>query len=274
MLLSFNPAIDGDRFIWNLAPWNQELLAAIREAQAVVLPQTVTREFYRLCKENCARVFPNYNLRCSYEGKVGDTLLFWTFGVAHPRTMVFSRLESLINEHPEMMAKPVLPDFPFVIKGACGGEGRYVWLIKCQEDLEKTISRLKTCELEGVFGFVIQEYLPGLDRDLRVVVIGDKIVSYWRTCDGFFHNIAKGGKIDFESDLHLQKKGREAVRKLCGETGINLAGFDLIFAEPSQEPIFLEINYTFGRVGLGGSEAFYSLLDQEVKNWFTRETKC
>ncbi|MBU0960284.1 MAG: glutathione synthase [Proteobacteria bacterium] len=270
MLLSFNPAIDGDRFIWNLAPWDAELLAAIKKAQAIVLPQTVTREFYRLCKENCAKVFPNYDMRCSWEGKVGDTLLFWTFGVAHPRTMVFPRLESMVNEHPEMMAKPILPDFPFVIKGACGGEGRYVWLVKCQEDFDKTLARLKKCELEGVFGFVIQEYLPGLKRDLRVVVIGDEIISYWRNREGFFHNVSKGGTIDFESDPHLQKKGREAVHELCVKTGINLAGFDLIFADPDRDPLFLEINYTFGRVGLGGSEAFYTLLEKEVKNWLAK----
>lgn len=129
---------------------------------------------------------------------------------------------------------------------------------------------LKKCELKGVSGFVIQEYLPGLQRDLRVVIIGDEIISYWRTGEGFYHNIAKGGEIDFDSDRHLQKKGREAVRKLCVKTGINLAGFDLIFVEPNGEPIFLEINYTFGRSGLGGSEAFYTLLEKEVRNWLAK----
>lgn len=271
MLLSFNPVIDGDRFIWNLAPWDPELLAVIKEARAIILPQTVTREFYRLCRENCAKVFPNYDLRFSWEGKVGDTLLFWTFGAAHPKTMAFPKLESMLNEHPEMLTKPVLPDFPFVIKAACGGEGRYVWLVKCQEDFDRTLSILKKCELEGVSGFVIQEFLPGLERDLRVVVIGDEIISYWRTSEGFFHNLSKGGEIDFDSDPQLQEKGREAVRKLCAKTGINLAGFDLIFTEPNGEPLFLEINYTFGRVGLGGSEAFYALLEKEVRNWVAKE---
>lgn len=270
MLLSFNPVIDGDRFIWNLAPWDSELLAAIKMAKAVVLPQTVTREFYRLCRENCTKVFPNYDLRFSWEGKVGDTFLFWTFGVPHPQTMTFPKVESLVNEHPEMMAESVLPDFPFVIKGACGGEGRYVWLVESQEKFDKILSMLKKCELEGLFGFVIQEYLPGLQRDLRVVIIGEEIISYWRIRDGFYHNIAKGGEIDFDSDRHLQKKGQEAVRKLCVKTGINLAAFDLVFVEPNDEPIFLEINYTFGRVGLGGSEAFYKLLGKEVRNWLTK----
>jgi len=31
--------------------------------------------------------------------------------------------------------------------------------------------------------------------------------------------------------------------------------------------LFLEINYFFGRKGLGGSEAYYKLLQQEIDRW-------
>ncbi len=266
MLLSFNPVIDGDRYIWALTPWDTELLSAIREAHTIVLPQTVSRELYRLCRENCPRVFPNYDLRFSWEGKIGDALLFWTFGAPHPKTIAFPRLECLLAEHPDMAKKPAILDFPYVIKAATGGEGRGVKLIHGQEDLNRTITALKQYELEGKFGFVMQEYLPGQQRDLRVVVIGEQITSYWRYQDSFLHNIAQGGKIDPDSDPHLQQKGQEVVRDLCTRTGINLAGFDLIFPEAAEEPLFLEINYTFGRRGLGGSEAFYTALTLAVQN--------
>ena len=99
MLLFFNPAIKGDQFLWERAPWDLHMLTAIQEARAIVLPQTVTREFYRLCKKNCANVFPNYNLRFSWEGKVDDTLLFWTYKTPHPKTTIFPRVESLLGEH-------------------------------------------------------------------------------------------------------------------------------------------------------------------------------
>ncbi len=267
MLLSFHPVIEGDLFLWERAPWNSDILHAIRKARAVVLPQTVTREFYKLCRNNCPSVFPNYDLRFCWEGKVGDTLLFWSYGAAHPRTVVFPKVESLVGDHPDMMEQPNLPDFPFVLKSALGGEGSGIWLIKDRENLDTTLGFLLKRELTGFSGFVIQEFIPGLKRDLRVVVIGDEVISYWRRNDGFLHNIAQGGEVDLESDPLLQKKGQEAVRKLCAQTGINLAGFDLIFPEPSGDPLFLEINYTFGRTGLGDSEAFYSLLKSAVDDW-------
>jgi ribosomal protein S6--L-glutamate ligase len=33
------------------------------------------------------------------------------------------------------------------------------------------------------------------------------------------------------------------------------------------QPLFLEINYFFGRAGLGGSERFYDMLQTEIDNW-------
>ena len=165
------------------------------------------------------------------------------------------------------MTKPSLPDFPFVLKSAAGGEGRSVWLIHNAEDLNTHLQTRLRKELEGVSGFVIQEYIPNLQRDLRVVVIGDTIISYWRSQEGFLHNLACGGVIDLHSDPHLQQSGQAAARELCAQTGINLAGFDLIFPETDSTPFFLEINYTFGRTGLGGSEVFYGFLNQAVAKW-------
>ena len=113
----------------------------------------------------------------------------------------------------------------------------------------------------------MQEYLPALERDLRVVVIGNRIVSYWRKTQGFLHNVAQGGEIDADSDPDLQAVGREKVRQFCHRSGINLAAFDLVFPSDEADPVFLEINYTFGRTGLGGSENFYKILKHAVKQW-------
>ncbi len=46
-----------------------------------------------------------------------------------------------------------------------------------------------------------------------------------------------------------------------------MAGFDLVFLEGSNIPLFIEINYTFGRTGLGGSDAFYEFFENEVNQW-------
>jgi ribosomal protein S6--L-glutamate ligase len=64
----------------------------------------------------------------------------------------------------------------------------------------------------------------------------------------------------------------EQVKAFCSRTGINLAGFDLLFSSrgKSRLPLFLEINYYFGRRGLGGSERFYEILIAEIEKWIDR----
>jgi ribosomal protein S6--L-glutamate ligase len=268
MILSLHPAIEGEAFYWERGLWSQEMVEQISKARAVIFSQTVDGELYTLCRKLCANVFPNYDLRFQWEGKVGDSLLFWANRVSHPHSLVFPRVETLLGEHPFMdHSPPKLPDFPFVLKGARGGEGKHIWLIESADDLEKKLLHLKQLELQGNFGFVIQEYIAGLERDLRVVVIGDQVVSYWRRSEGFLHNVAQGGVIDKESDPELQTIGRDAVMNLCRCTGINLAGFDLVFPSNSKEPLFLEINYTFGRSGLGNTDGFYKMLRQAVDRW-------
>jgi len=267
-VLSMHPVITGDAFYWDRGIWDKDLFAALQAVHAVILPQTVAKELYFLCTKMCPHVFPNYDMRFKWEGKVGDTLAFWTYGMKHPHTLIFPKVETLRGDHSTMNHRvPDLPPFPFVLKGAYGGEGSQVWLVENEADLGAKLQILLQLELHGRSGFVIQEYLPTQGRDLRVTVIGSRTYSYWRTAQGFLHNVAQGGTIDAESDQDLQAAGREQVRQFCRRSGINLAAFDLIFPAGETEPVFLEINYTFGRTGLGGSEKFYDLLRDAVDRW-------
>jgi ribosomal protein S6--L-glutamate ligase len=56
------------------------------------------------------------------------------------------------------------------------------------------------------------------------------------------------------------------------QTGLQLAGFDFIFDQRDLgrgliRPLMLEINFFFGRTGLGGSEAYYRILEAEIDTW-------
>ena len=267
-VLSMHPVIGGDAFYWDRGVWDKNLFHEIGRATAIILPQTVGREFYCLCKSLCPHVFPNYDVRFQWEGKIGDTLAFWAYGMKHPSTLVFPRVETLLGDHPQMdHPMPELPSYPFVLKGTRGGEGKQVWLIKGPGDLAAKLQTLQQFELHGCSGFVVQEYIAGLERDLRVVVVGELVFSYWRNGSGFFHNIARGGVIDEVSDPDLQERGRERVKQFCRQSRVNLAAFDLVFVPGENDPYFLEINYTFGRKGLGGSEPFYGLLRDAVDRW-------
>jgi len=106
---------------------------------------------------------------------------------------------------------------------------------------------------------------------LRVVVIGKDFYPYWRCVSGggFYTNLARGAFIDYESIPHLQQKGVAVLRDFCGETGIDLAGFDFLFADGdiNQIPLFLEINFCFRCRGLGGVDMYHRYLERAVKGW-------
>ena len=76
-VLSMHPVVAGDVFYWDRGVWDKNLFEAIKKAYAIILPQTVGKELYCLCTKMCPHVFPNYDLRFQWEGKMGDTLAFW-----------------------------------------------------------------------------------------------------------------------------------------------------------------------------------------------------
>lgn len=140
---------------------------------------------------------------------------------------------------------------PFVAKLPKASMGEGVWLIENKADWQRY------CERTHVL--YAQEYLP-IDRDVRVVIVGDKVVSaYWRTQadQGFYNNVSQGGRIDrgpvpsVVTDLAL---------RLARELEVDHAGFDIALVEGY--PYVLEFNRLFGNQGLGqGSDLKTAILD-------------
>jgi ribosomal protein S6--L-glutamate ligase len=269
MIVSFHPLFRADRNILcaGREPDSSDL-SAIRSASAVILPQGCPQHLYFMARNNCTNIFPNYDARFRYPGKIGQIKLFRDKSIPHPSTEIFSSLA----DYKRRYAEPNAPGLPIVFKFDWGGEGDTVYLIRSYAELESCIDQAAKCEASGQSGFLIQEYVPSVNRSLRVAVIGDHIESYWRTCgdDNSFHaSISKGAGIDRMTDPDLIARGREIVAELCRLSAINLAGMDVIFAadESAPRPLLLEINYFFGRVGLGGSQEYYRILIKEIKRW-------
>jgi ribosomal protein S6--L-glutamate ligase len=82
--------------------------------------------------------------------------------------------------------------------------------------------------------------------------------------------LAKGAIIDAQADPELQEVAVSETNAFCKKTNIDLAGFDFLFSD-EKDPFFLEINYFFGRRGLGGSEKYYQMLIEEITNWLSRQ---
>jgi len=290
MILSFHPMFEADMNLLCAGrdPGASEL-TAIQAAKAIILPQACRQSLYEMAKQHCEHVFPDYDARFEYPGKIGQIRLFEEIGVAHPKTRCYSDLTPLPPSLTGNGESPIsvsgrgrgwgFPSpfrggagggvFPLVFKFDWGGEGDTVFLIRSDTEFREILKKAELFEKTGQKGFLIQEYIPCQHRSLRVAVIGERFISYWRVLENpenFHANLSKGAVIDRNSDPDIQQTAINILKEFCNRTKINLAGFDFLVSQNNQ-PLFLEINYFFGREGLGGSEKFYEMLIAEIRHW-------
>ena len=278
MIVSFHPLFEADQYILcaGREPDDNDL-AAIKAATAVILPQGCRQTLYEMAADNCRHVFPNYDARFTYPGKLGQIQLFKKSGTPHPVAETFSSLDVFRQQYGES-PKEIALDLPCVFKFDWGGEGETVYLINTPQDLWQALQKADQYERTGQKGFMLQQYVPTKGKTLRVVVIGGTAISYWRiqeSADTFLSNVVGGARIDTTFSPELQRIAKEFIAEFCIKTGINLAGFDIIFgpAQGRVQPLMLEINYFFGRRGLGGSDAYYKILKEEIDSWISKNTK-
>ncbi len=275
MILSFNPVVVTDKNIIcagrDPGPDEEK---AIKKARAIILPQGCRQSLYDMATRCCRHVFPNYDTRFGYPGKIGQINLFKKLNLPHPKTITFSSLKEF-HDKTGPLNDVSLFAIPFVFKFDWGGEGDNVFLINSKKSLDEILKKAERYEQTGQHGFLIQEFIPCANQSLRVVCIDQKRIAYWRMQtdpNQFIAAKSKGAVINKDNAPAKQKAGIKLIDMLCKKTGINLAGIDILFPQTQKKnaPLLLEINYFFGRSGLGGSERFYELLNREVKNWLNR----
>ena len=272
MIVSFHPLFVADKnIICAGREPNADDLAAIKAAEAVVLPQGCRQTLYEMATDNCKQVFPNYSARFKFPGKIGQINLFRETGTAHPATELYPSVSDFKQHYGESLG-----DIPFglpcVFKFDWGGEGETVYLLNSLDDLRQVLEKAAIFENSGQKGFLLQQYVPTNGKSLRVIIIGQALISYWRiqqSSDGFMSSVSRGAHIDTASQPEPQNTARVFIRDFCVKTGINLAGFDVIFPaeQENSQPLLLEINYFFGRKGMGGSDAYYEILKKEIHKW-------
>ncbi len=267
MILSYNPMLNADahRVCAGRQPdeSDREIMA---RADAVLLPQGRQEKLYHLAAAHCAHVFPNYAARYSHPGKIGDIELFRELALPHPATDLFHCAAECSGGYLSGYT------YPLVIKSTAGGEGSLVFAVHTPDQAQEIAAMFAAMERSGPAGFLVQEYVDCGDRTLRVVVINEHVQAYWRVQPNaaeMRHNLAAGAQVDRQWRPELMQAGVELVRRFCRQSQIHLAGVDVLFRMDAQppEPLLLEVNYYFGREGLGGSERYFSLLQDQVDRW-------
>jgi ribosomal protein S6--L-glutamate ligase len=271
MILSFHPIIVADEnIICAGRDPDKGDLAAIRKADAVILPQGCTEPLYRMATANCRHVFPNLDVRYDFPSKSGQVQLLDKLGVAHPETAYFESVVAF-----QRSADTIV--YPVVVKYDWGDQGETVFKADDSEQLAAVLDRATACETTGQCGLLVQEYVPADHGALRVVLIATRKVAYWRVPQSphkFGTHVVGGARIDTTYGPDLQQAAIAVVEQVGRQTGLQLAGFDFIFDQRDLgrgliRPLMLEINFFFGRTGLGGSEAYYRILEAEIDTWLT-----
>ncbi|MCP4667097.1 MAG: hypothetical protein GY849_12105, partial [Deltaproteobacteria bacterium] len=210
MILSFHPCFDtdvqiilGDR---RLSPHDLDM---IQKAEAIILPQACPQALYQACQGSHSLTFPNHDMRFQYPGKMGQTLLFKDFKRPHPKTLLWSNVKEFQDAVPETGDFPHKP--PFLIKEDKGHEAEGVCMVEDALSLSKALERLARKESSGRQGFVTQDFIPSKGNALRAVIIGKRIMTYWKRPGKpgqRITTIRRGAVIDHHWRQDLQEKGK------------------------------------------------------------------
>jgi len=268
MILSFHPCFVADVQIIladrKLGAGDRRL---IRAADTIILPQTCSFALYEACSSSKAQVFPDYALRFKYPGKAGQSVLFQKLKIPHPAT---KRWPSVKEFRAYLKVENGPPhEIPFFFKTNRSHEGEGVLPVTDKKSLEIALARL---EKGGSGGFISQEMIPCGGNVLRAVMLHKEIITYWKRPgkpNELITSVSGGSRVDKKWKPKLQEQGRARAQWICEKTGINLAAFDFVFnlGDTAPQPFILEINYYFGRKGLGGSLRYYRLLLKAIQEW-------
>jgi ribosomal protein S6--L-glutamate ligase len=180
------------------------------------------------------RIFPSISSYHLGEDKVEMTRAFQSVCPMNvPLTLIRPATESATEEALDTIG------LPMVVKHPKEAEGRGVWKIGTARELRAHVAAHET--------LYAQELLP-IDRDLRVVWVGDRVVgAYWRVAAlGAFHNnVARGAAISFDD---IPPAAVELVERVAFELGVDHAGFDVAMVDG--HPYLMEFNTLFGTAGL------------------------
>ncbi len=271
MILSFHPCFTADyQIILGARALNDEDLRLIHRARAILLPQGRVENLVSACSEAGTNMFPDYKMRQAYPGKVGQSRLFQEYQLPHPRTFRWKTIEAFKNV---VFGAAGMPHpYPFVVKDDVSHEAEGVFVVKGRESLKAALAAMALREEDGNKGFVTQDFVPSGGNVLRAVIMGNQVITYWKRpveVGQVITTISKGARIDHEWRPELQEKGKAQAQALARDTGINLAAVDFVFplSEEVPSPLFLEVNYYFGRRGLGGMDTYYQLLFRAIQDW-------
>ena len=231
----------------NFTDYTPEEANLIRMAQKIFYPSTFYADLFDAVGKS---TFPSYHTYKCVQDKIKQTALFELLNIPHPRTRVFYGKRQKITI-PDHFAYPFVAKIP---RGSAMGRGVYF--------IENKDALMNYLQITNVA--YIQEYLP-IDRDIRVVVIGQRIVhAYWRIApqDDFRSNVAVGGVVTLDRVPSMALDLALHTAESCGwdDVGIDICQY-------KGQYYVIEANMKYGKEGfrLAGID-YYKLMQELIKD--------
>lgn len=152
-------------------------------------------------------------------------------GVPVPRTFITLGLESVIKAGKQL-------GYPLVYKPTQGSWGRLVALVRDEEMLRSLYEHREVMQDPRARVGLVQEYVDKGDRDIRVLVVGSRIVGAMFRIGGFVTNYARGSEV---IAARIEPEVEDLAIRSCEILGLEVAGVD-IFEKRSGGYVVNEVN--------------------------------
>jgi RimK family alpha-L-glutamate ligase len=220
-------------------------LAAVRVQGAELVPMTPLEALVRLNPGDAA--LGRLDVKPTLDG-VDDGL--WVLGVLAARGVtVLNGPGALLAAHDKLLTARILrraglphpvtrlvrgdrlaamPEPPVVVKPRHGSWGRSVTLCATTDELEAELTRIQAEGWYATHGALVQELIPPVGHDMRIVVAGDRVIGCvrrfaaegeWRT------NVALGAR---RVEAHAPLDAIRIALAAANEVAATLVGVDLL----------------------------------------------
>lgn len=183
------------------------------------------------------RIFPNRKTYEIYDDKKREMMLLQRCGYPTPSTAYVSKRSDIDC----FLAKEGLR-FPLVTKRSSGAGSAHVRLANCHADVF----------LPGI----VQEFCAGNDRDLRLIVIGDRVMGFERLNRPDDFRASGSGQLLYRN--HFDPDCIELVYRISHDHQFDSMSYDLV-KDSSGQWVVLEMSYTYVDTAVRDCPFYYDM---------------
>ncbi len=155
-------------------------------------------------------------------------------GVPQPRVRLAFSTEAALQTMEEM-------GYPLVLKPVIGSWGRLLAKVNDREAAEAILEHKATLGSAQHSMFYIQEYIPKPDRDIRAIVVGDRVLAaIYRNAEHWITNTARGGQGTL---CPITPEIEDLCLRAAQAVGGGVLGIDLV-EHPERGLLVNEVNHT------------------------------